>query len=230
MSRNNKGFTIIEVVITIAIGAAVMALVLNAVAGARRSQRNNARVSDVGQIAGALNDYYSNRQQLPTDWTNIDNSVENLGQYQAAADTFRAGAWDGSKPSANGNFLIWGATGTEATMAGNPPNSVTAQCSISTRTTSTDCAAVGTWTPPTGPCSIAARTTAADCTAAGTWTPASTGGIWGDDTDVDRHDFLVVVREAKCSITNDGINYGGNRRMAIIYKLEGQDGVTCRDI
>ena len=75
-TTNTKGFTIIEVVITIAIGAAVMALVLNAVSGARRSQRNSARVQDVGAIAAAINNYYGSRSTLPNEIGDIDSVLE----------------------------------------------------------------------------------------------------------------------------------------------------------
>ena len=75
-TANKSGFTIIEVVITIAIGAAVMALVLNAVAGARRSQRNNARASDVNQVASAVNQYIATRNALPTEWSQISPIID----------------------------------------------------------------------------------------------------------------------------------------------------------
>ena len=220
-TTSRAGFTIIEVVITIAIGAAVMALVLNAVAGARRSQRNNARVADVGTVTGAINDYIANRNTLPVGWTDIDDSVEDLNQYQALADTFMAGTWDSGKPSTNGNFLIWGATGTEATQSGNPPNSMSAFCSDPSFTNQTACENGPDGFPPGN---------ALDTLDAEAWTPASTGGVWGDDDAQDRHDFMVVIREARCTGTNTGVLYGGLRRVVIIYKLEGQDGVTCRDI
>ncbi len=86
MFRQTKqhGFTIIEVVITIAIGAAVMALVLNAVAGARRSQRNNARASDVNQVAAGVNQYIAIRNKLPecfNDIAGIIDDGEKFGHY-----------------------------------------------------------------------------------------------------------------------------------------------------
>ena len=82
-NTNEKGFTIIEVVITIAIGAAVMALVLNAVAGARRSQRNNARSSDVNLVVAAVNQYIASRNKLPGQWSDINTIVETdkFGHY-----------------------------------------------------------------------------------------------------------------------------------------------------
>ena len=124
-TKNRSGFTIIEVVITIAIGAAVMALVLNAVAGARRSQRNNARSSDVNQIAAGVNQYIAVRNALPNCWNDISSIVEDgekFGHYSQTqtgtdcntADTGTAsinatGAWTTTTaPLLNGDFLAVG--------------------------------------------------------------------------------------------------------------------------
>ena len=101
-TNNQKGFTIIEVVITIAIGAAVMALVLNAVAGARRSQRNNARAADVNQVAAGINQFIATRNALPEEWIDI----------QQIIDPTKFGHYD--KTLTNANTSI------------NPANSVTA--------------------------------------------------------------------------------------------------------
>lgn len=80
MSRTNKsGFTIIEVVITIAIGAAIMALVLNAVQGARRAQRNTNRQADVSALTGAASQFSTNRNRLPADATAL--STSDLAQF-----------------------------------------------------------------------------------------------------------------------------------------------------
>ena len=101
-TNSQKGFTIIEVVITIAIGAAVMALVLNAVAGARRSQRNNARTSDISQIAGAINQYIANNTKLPDEFADIDQLVK-LGHYTLAEINTENG-WITAVPAALGEF------------------------------------------------------------------------------------------------------------------------------
>ena len=118
-NTNEKGFTIIEVVITIAIGAAVMALVLNAVAGARRSQRNNARTSDISQLAGAINQYIGSQNKLPT----------NISDFKAAADDFTklghydeaqinsAASWITGFPSATG-VTTWNTAYDTAPAAG----------------------------------------------------------------------------------------------------------------
>ena len=218
-TSNRAGFTIIEVVITIAIGAAVMALVLNAVAGARRSQRNNARVADVGTITGAINDYVANRNALPTEWANIDNTVEDLNQYQRDISlpgfVFQAGLWEGNKPANPGEFLEWGTASTNGTIANAPAT---------------------TTTIPIGTCPVGqtvdTSTTPPTCSGGGPYVPGipSTTGIWALDADQDRHDYVVVIREARCNSDNNGVADGGLRRIVIVYKLEGQDGITCRDI
>ena len=115
---NAKGFTIIEVVITIAIGAAVMALVLNAVAGARRSQRNNARAADVNQVAAAVNQYIASRNKLPIKVTDIASILENgdkFGHYAKITCTGTPAvctspsinppkSWDLNVPVVSGDF------------------------------------------------------------------------------------------------------------------------------
>ena len=105
-TNSQKGFTIIEVVITIAIGAAVMALVLNAVAGARRSQRNNARVADVSHLAGVVNQFIANRNALPAiagDIKLMADNFERLGHYEEANINAIA-SWVAVTPVATGNF------------------------------------------------------------------------------------------------------------------------------
>ena len=105
-TNSQKGFTIIEVVIAIAIGAAVMALVLNAVAGARRSQRNNARASDVNQVAAGVNQFIATRNDLPSEWTDIQQIIDpsKFGHYDKLGTVANAsinpqGSWDNGNPS-----------------------------------------------------------------------------------------------------------------------------------
>ena len=113
-TNSQKGFTIIEVVITIAIGAAVMALVLNAVSGARRSQRNNARIADIGAIAAAVNQYYGARNSLPPDVAAFAGGLEdNLAYYPDGTTAiigtlFPASAFHATTSNAAGGFTTWG--------------------------------------------------------------------------------------------------------------------------
>ncbi|HUC86900.1 MAG TPA: prepilin-type N-terminal cleavage/methylation domain-containing protein [Candidatus Saccharimonadales bacterium] len=58
--RNNKGFTLIELVIVLAIAALILAAILLAVTGAQKSRRDSQRKTDLGQISAELEQYGSN--------------------------------------------------------------------------------------------------------------------------------------------------------------------------
>lgn len=58
--KKNKGFTIIEVLIVLAIAGLIMLVVFLAVPALQRSSRNNARDADASRIAAAVNECMSN--------------------------------------------------------------------------------------------------------------------------------------------------------------------------
>ncbi len=61
------GFTIIEVMIVLAIAGLIMAIVFLAIPALQRNNRNTQRKSDVARIGGLINDYVANNQgSLPT--------------------------------------------------------------------------------------------------------------------------------------------------------------------
>jgi len=62
--KNNKGFTIIEVLIVLAIAGLIMLVVLLAVPGLERSQANTAAKTDASHIAAALSDYLANNNDM----------------------------------------------------------------------------------------------------------------------------------------------------------------------
>ncbi len=65
--NQDKGFTIIEVLIVLAIAALIILVVLLAVPALQRSQRNTARKTDAGRVSAAVVDFTANNQgALPT--------------------------------------------------------------------------------------------------------------------------------------------------------------------
>ena len=58
---NQKGFTIIEVLIVLAIAGLIMLVIFLAVPALQRSQRNNARQNDANLLVAAVNDCITNR-------------------------------------------------------------------------------------------------------------------------------------------------------------------------
>ena len=60
MSKNKKGFTIIEVVLVLAIAGLIFLMVFIALPALQRSQRNTQREDDLSRILTAANDYQTN--------------------------------------------------------------------------------------------------------------------------------------------------------------------------
>jgi prepilin-type N-terminal cleavage/methylation domain-containing protein len=64
--KNNKGFTIIEVMIVLAIAALILIIVLLAVPALQRNAKNTTIKNDASTVAGAVTEYESNNNgQVP---------------------------------------------------------------------------------------------------------------------------------------------------------------------
>ena len=82
--QNEKGFTIIEVVLVLAIAALIFLMVFIALPALQRSQRDTQRKNDLSRMTTALTSYESNnRGDLPTDW-----NAFRTGYITTAGDTF----------------------------------------------------------------------------------------------------------------------------------------------
>jgi prepilin-type N-terminal cleavage/methylation domain-containing protein len=65
----NKGFTIIEVVLVLAIAGLIFLVVFLALPALQRGQRDTQRKQDLGKVMSQVTSYQSNNQgSLPTDW------------------------------------------------------------------------------------------------------------------------------------------------------------------
>ena len=60
INKSNKGFTIIEVLIVLAIASSILLIVFLAVPSLQRNQRNTQRKATVAALAGAIGEYESN--------------------------------------------------------------------------------------------------------------------------------------------------------------------------
>lgn len=58
--KKDKGFTLIEIVLVLAIAGLLLVIVFLAVSGAQKSRRDSQRKGDVSRIAAALESYASN--------------------------------------------------------------------------------------------------------------------------------------------------------------------------
>jgi prepilin-type N-terminal cleavage/methylation domain-containing protein len=99
--RNQKGFTIIEVLIVLAIAGLIMLIVFLAVPALQRNSRNTSRRNDVSRILGAAQEVLNNNSGDLTQLTNANlqnpNIVGTLAYYQATNVTV-----SGVAPAATG--------------------------------------------------------------------------------------------------------------------------------
>lgn len=86
--NNNKGFTIIEVMIVLAIAGLVILIVLLAVPALQRNGRNTAIKNDASAIAGAINEFQSNNDGLQPAASSASGTTVTIGsstQNQSSA-------------------------------------------------------------------------------------------------------------------------------------------------
>ena len=103
MAKNKKGFTIIEVVLVLAIAGLIFLMVFIALPALQRSQRNTQREDDLSRFLTAANDYQTNNNGK-SPWENgatnenfvkryIDKSCtgdyQDGVQYECSGDEFR---------------------------------------------------------------------------------------------------------------------------------------------
>lgn len=118
-----RGFTIIEVVLVLAIAGLIFLMVFIALPALQRNQRDTQRKNDMGRLSTALVNYTnSNRGSLPDNYTNFE------AQYLVTAgDSFidPAGAAPGSDASVT-SYQLAAADGSELTKTYSGSGSGTA--------------------------------------------------------------------------------------------------------
>jgi len=104
-TENNKGFTIIEVVLVLAIAGLIFLMVFIALPALQAGQRDTARKSDVSNVAAAVNSYASaNRGNFP-DTTQLGTQLESAVSgsaftYGALSNNITNVTVDTTKPAA----------------------------------------------------------------------------------------------------------------------------------
>ncbi len=88
ITKNSNGFTIIEVLIVLAIAGLIMAVVLLAVPGLQRSQANSAAKQDATHIAAAASTWSSNNNGLvPSSAAHLQDIYNNVGTLSKLGNT-----------------------------------------------------------------------------------------------------------------------------------------------
>lgn len=110
LNKDNRGFTIIEVLIVLAIAGLIMLIVFLAIPALQRNQRNNARNSEASRISAAISECLANRNgQVTSCDTTADINVGTLQQLAMPAATFTAA-------NAAGTDLVLAADDTETNV------------------------------------------------------------------------------------------------------------------
>ncbi len=103
--NNKKGFTIIEVVLVLAIAGLIFLMVFLALPALQRSQRDTQRKNDASRLRAAVTDYTSNnRGNLPWDGVNLKSDF--ISKYITTNNTTTF-----NDPSTNSEYKVASATG-----------------------------------------------------------------------------------------------------------------------
>ncbi len=103
--NNKKGFTIIEVVLVLAIAGLIFLMVFLALPALQRSQRDTQRKNDASRLRAAVTDYTSNnRGKLP--WDGAAPKPDFISKYITTNNTTTF-----NDPSTNSQYAIATATG-----------------------------------------------------------------------------------------------------------------------
>ena len=129
--NNKKGFTIIEVVLVLAIAGLIFLMVFLALPALQRSQRDTQRKNDASRLRAAVTDYTSNnRGKLPWDGNTL--AANFISSYLLAERAGQAGSGSSTfnDPSTNQQYTVTPATGAHAapTALGNMIVSNQAKC------------------------------------------------------------------------------------------------------
>ena len=90
IKSGKKGFTLIEIVIVLAIAALILVIVFLAVGGAQRSQRDNASQDAAGKVIAAFSNYISDNGGTMPGATAIDTAT--AGVYSSYLKNISDGA------------------------------------------------------------------------------------------------------------------------------------------
>ena len=108
LKNKEKGFTIIEVVLVLAIAGLIFLVVFLALPALQQSQRDNARRQDVGKVVSAVQSYLAdNKSQMPADGAAAANFAGYYGTLsQATSVTINSTAGTAGQSDSDTNINV----------------------------------------------------------------------------------------------------------------------------
>ncbi len=125
LKKNNKGFTIIEVLIVLAIAGLILLIVFLAVPALQRNSRNTQRKNDAARVLSIISEYQSNNGGKIPSRSTMSGSTATLDQGASTATTtvevsqFDTVTVQGTVPTPVNESTVYVITG--ATCSGNTP-------------------------------------------------------------------------------------------------------------
>ena len=90
ITKSKKGFTIIEVVLVLAIAGLIFLMVFVALPALQRSQRDTQRRDDMARVATAINQYQTNNNgRVPMAMATVPTSADFINRYLGGNNEFR---------------------------------------------------------------------------------------------------------------------------------------------
>ncbi len=212
INANKKGFTIIEVVLVLAIAGLIFMMVFIALPALQRSQRDTQRSNDISRVQTALNQYQANnRGAIPT-------TGKYIAGHESPSQT-KVSSAAGTKSWAYfyDNYLIVSSSGSQDVFA-DPDGSFYSlwitDC-LNTKTTNTDT-----------PCDNGQRYNVTfDEQSLGALESGQISTPDNNDTGAEMGHSISIVTHATCK--GEVAYYStGARKVAILYKKEG-GGTFC---
>jgi len=114
-NRKEGGFTIIEVLIVLAIAGLIMLIVFLAVPALQRNSRNTQRKNDISAILGAVSEYTNNNGGVQPAAASDFTGNAKLGYYKSTDVSFSTNGTTGT--NVNTIYVTLGARCTNATTA-----------------------------------------------------------------------------------------------------------------
>ncbi len=210
--NSKKGFTIIEVVLVLAIAGLIFLMVFIALPNLQRTQRDTQRRNDVDRVSSALIQYVANNNKLPSTSTNNVSTVS----YVVGSDvsSTSTGAW----AKFYWNYLLANGDDSFEDASGGNYNLVATNCEKGNTTVNIDGIDRNTCTSNILSMTNTASPLNADFDIAANTSLAGYESIY----------TIVVASNAMCGNEEDSaiVYTEGTRKFAVALRLEGT-GIYC---
>ena len=205
-SKSKEGFTIIEVVLVLAIAGLIFLMVFVALPALQRSQRDTQRRNDMSRVDTSLTQYQTNH-------SNQANNLPKAGAYNfhdESADKFPAGCTGNSACAFIRDYMNTGSSENDG-KANNfqDPDGILYSLVIT-----------GNWSDAANVKSYNLSTSKLGQNSDGNWTIQDNGGNAFDAR------VIYIIPGGRCA--GDAATTSSQRHFAILYRLEGA-GTYCID-